>query len=306
MNTDPFLSQLISIHQLSAFMENPPKLFLNKALNIYYQNEEELLSEHELFQTGKLEEWGLKSELFDLLLYGEGFADEEEEKKYLFRLKQAGRIPLAGVGRISYEDIKEEIQPFEELFREIVGDRRKTPVEISVSLDDSQINGKIKTFFEDRIIYVCNSSSLLKHITRAWIQYLGIVATGISAHFYFIYRHKESLKVDEFTADKLSFSEAQNMLKKIVADFRNGHTDWFYFHPELGREELSVIQKDYYSFMGWYEEKMESTHEYRLKDIYLTKAVKNGFFEFENYPILQQNVLSFMLPLKENFPSLFE
>jgi len=296
----------ISIHQLSAFMENPPKVFLNKSLNIYYKNEEELLSEHELFQTGKLDEWGLKSELFDLLLYGEGFADEEEEKKFLFRLKQAGRIPLAGVGRISYQDIREEVQPFEELFREIAGDRKMTPVDISVSLDGSQINGKIKTFFEDRLIYVCNSSSLLKHITRAWIQYLGIVASGVSAHFYFIYRNKESYKVEELSSDKLSSSEAKDILKKIVADYKVGHTGWFFFHPEFARENLTNIEKDYSSFMGWYEERIESKYEYRLKDVYLTKAVRNGFFEFENYPILQQNVLSFMLPLKELFPSLFE
>jgi exonuclease V gamma subunit len=181
-----------------------------------------------------------------------------------------------------------------------------TPVDIYVSLDGSQINGKIKTFFEDRLIYVCNSSSLLKHITRAWIQYLGIVASGVSAHFYFIYRNKESYKVEELSSDKLSSSEAKDILKKIVADYKVGHTGWFFFHPEFARENLTNIEKDYSSFMGWYEERIESKYEYRLKDVYLTKAVRNGFFEFENYPILQQNVLSFMLPLKELFPSLFE
>jgi hypothetical protein len=96
------------------------------------------------------------------------------------------------------------------------------------------------------------------------------------------------------------------ILQKITADYRYGHTNWIYFHPELARENMKIIQYDYPEFIAWVEEKMESEYEYRLKDVYLMKAAENGFFAEENYESLRQNVLAFMSPLQTYFPTLFE
>lgn len=295
----------ISIQQLSAFMENPPKLYLNKALNIYYHDEEALLAEHELFQLNTLSDWGLKSELLDRCLYGDGFLNEEEEKKYIFWLKQSGRIPLAGVGNITYQTLREELVPLEEFFQEIVGSRKKTPKDISIYFRDSLVKGQITSCFEDRVIYVCNSSSILKYITRAWVQYLLIPASGNIAGFYFIYKQDKLLKVASLEPGQISEAQAKESLSKIIADYKSGHTEWIYFHPEFARDDLKIIQSEYDKFIGWYEETSDDDREYRLKDPYLLKAIENGFLDFRNYTSLQNNILSFMLPLKEYFPSIF-
>jgi exodeoxyribonuclease V gamma subunit len=296
----------ISIHQLSAFMENPPKLFLNKSLGVFYQDEEELIAEHELFQLDNLDDWGLKNDLIQQVLYGEGFEDEQQEKRYIFRLKQAGRIPLAGVGNIIYQEIREELSPYEQIFRDVAEKRKRTPTDISLKIDNSLINGQINNLFEDRMIYVCNSSSVLKHITRAWVQYLALPASGIKASLHFIYKKEKELDVVMLDSGQISQTEANDILKKIVSDYQLGHSDWFYFHPEMARDQLSVIKNEYNQFSHWYEKCMDNEREYRLKETYLMKAAENGFFEEVHYPLLQKNVLSFMQPIQEYFPSLFE
>ena len=296
----------INLKQLVSFMGNPPKLFLNKAMNVYYHDEEALLSEHEPFEMDALQEWGLKSELFEKILYGDGFADEETEKKLIQRLKQSGRIPLAGVGKIYYESIREELKPYEMIFNDVVAGRKQTSVEIKLPVDGSVLRGKINNFYENVLVYVCDSSSVSKHLIRAWIPYLGLLASGYKADFSFIYKKDGELFVEQLEAGSISAKEALTVLQKIAADYRYGHSSWFYFHPELARDNMKNIKGDYPEFIAWLEEIIESEYEYRLKDIYLMKAAENGFFAEENYESLRQNIIGFMTPLQTYFPTLFE
>jgi exonuclease V gamma subunit len=253
-----------------------------------------------------LQEWGLKAELFERILYGGGFPDEETEKKLIQRLKQSGRIPLAGVGKIYFESIKEELKPYEIVFKDVVAGRKQTPVEITLPIDVSVLKGKINNFYEDVLVYVCDSSSVSKHMIRAWIPYLGLLASGYEADFSFIYKKDGELLVEQLEVGSITAKDALTVLQKIAADYRYGHTNWFYFHPELARENMKNIQVDYPDFIAWIEDKMESEYEYRLKDIYLMKAAENGFFAEENFESLRQNVIEFMTPLQTNFPTLFE
>ena len=296
----------INTRQLASFMENPPKVFLNKALNIYYHDEEALLAEHELFEMNKLQEWSVKSGLFDHLIYGQGIADQEAEKKHLQRLKQSGKIPLAGFGKIYYDIIREEVLTYESVFREMLGDKKQTSVELLLQVDDSVIVGQIKNLYEDRFIYVCDSSSFKKHLIRAWVPYLALVASGYNTTFYFIYKKKNELSVEKLDAGVLAAADALAELQKIIVYYRQGHFGWFYFHPDLAKDNLKYFQSDYNTFINWYEDEVESPYSYSFKDPYLAKAVENGFLDEENFETLRQNMFAFMMPLQTYFPALFK
>ena len=92
----------------------------------------------------------------------------------------------------------------------------------------------------------------------------------------------------------------------MTAYYRQGHFGWFYFHPELVKNNLKNIQSDYNTFINWYDEEVESTYSYNLKDAYLTKAVENGFLDEENFETLRHNIIAFMMPFQTYFPALFK
>jgi exodeoxyribonuclease V gamma subunit len=303
--TPVFDFSALTLEQLQSFMENPPKVYLQKMLNVYYQDEEALIPDHEPFEMDRLQEWGIQNELFKKLFNSGILPESDAEKEWLRRLKQSGKIPLAAMGRASVQFIKEELEPYVATYRELTAGRKQRKIEIKLPLEQAVLSGNMDLVFDNRLIYVCDSSSVIKHLLRAWIRYITLVASGGPAELFFIYKTKQGIKWVECTDDQLSVAEAQRTLNQYYNFYCYGHTNWFYFHPELAREELKMIKADYLTFKSWYEETIENEREYRLKDPYLLKAVENGFYSETNFPVLQQQVLTIMQPLFERFPALF-
>jgi hypothetical protein len=84
-----------------------------------------------------------------------------------------------------------------------------------------------------------------------------------------------------------------------------GHSQFFHFHPNLAREKFTMLADDHEPFLDALEALEENQMNYDFDDMYLQKAIENGFFSEETYPVLKENVLGIMKPIEQLLPALF-
>jgi exodeoxyribonuclease V gamma subunit len=296
----------IPLANLASFMENPPKWYLNKALGIYYNDEEALIPEHELFTVDTLKGWAIKHALYKEMLYGETLPDEDQFKQLLKRLKQSGMIPLANVGKEVFLEYQEMVSPYVEAFRSFTNGNLPDKIEIHLPIGSSTLVGQIDMIFGENLIYFTDSSSIFKNLIRAWVYYLAALQKKSTLSFCFICKLNKQMQLLQLPAGTITDTEAKQILTNMMEHYRLGHFEWFRFFPELGRNGLKAVSGDYVSFVAWYNKIIDNKKEFRLKDQYLLKAAENGFYDASHYEELKNNVQMYMQPLANYFPSLFK
>lgn len=290
------IDPIIDIEVFVRFFQNPAKIYLQKKLNVYYNNDEVLLPDHELFELETLEAWSVKNALLPVKP-----EDLDEKVQEIIR---TGSYPLANMGKAIIKNAYEDIESIRYMFWEATNNLIEEEVSLDLQLSTCLLTGKIGRIYGDRFITICNSSDRMKYLLGGWLKYLALTASGKQLDW--VYIDKNATAPFKVVAGTIDQPTAKAILERLLDYFKSGHEDYFYFFPALASEAMGMIDNGYDSFWEDYEDTLEDEYDYRFKDQYLVKAIEHGFFAESNFQVLGANVHEIMDPLRELLPGLFE
>ena len=286
----------VEINQIAKFLQNPPKLYLTKQFNVYYNEDDLLLQDHELFEFDQLTKWGVQDDIMLL--------DDTQIAAYYQRKKQTGEIPLHNMGDATIREVVDAVAGLRGRFNQVKDNQVQRAIDINLQVDGSQIIGKIGAVFGDQFISICNSSQQLKYLIVAYTKYLALIAQGEKLGFVFISRKLDSDKI--IPAGTITQTNALNTLSRYLTFYKSGHSSYFNFWPALGQNNFEIVQGDYDDFWVDYEDARNNERDFTFNNEYLDKAIDNGFFSNAAYPGIQQNVNEIFESLKALLPKVFE
>lgn len=285
----------VDLDHLVAFLQNPPKTFLQRQFKVSYYDEEMLLPEHELFELDKLQQHALKQDLLGM--------EPEGIPAYAASQQRAGRLPLHNMGAALTAHIHDEMADIRADFMLAREGRAPRHADIEIPLTEGRLIGRIQGLYEEDLIAVCTSSNHFKYLLAAYVKYLALRAAGLDASLLFIAKSipgRHRIPRGAVTPD-----EALQRLDAFAGHYRMGHSQFFHFHPNLAREKFNMLADDHEPFLDALEALEENQMNYDFDDMYLQKAIENGFFSEETYPVLKENVLGIMKPIEQLLPALF-
>ena len=286
----------IAIDEIGKFLQNPPKLYFNKQLNVYYYEEEVLLQDHELFELDGLTAWSLQ----DASIY----LEEKAVLDFYAQAKKEGKLPLHNMGKVTFSNILNEASSLRLRFQEQRLDMEMQVYDVALAIDSSQLEGRVDHVYGNKFICVCTSSQHLKAFLKDYVRYLLLLANGYVLEMVFIAKQiKDNLYIP---AGEITQLEAFKTLEYYFNCYKQGHDTYFYFYYALGLNDLSILSEDYIEFMEAYENTKEKEMDFTFKDIYLEKAIEFGFFSEAHYSLLRSTTLALFTPIRNRLPDLFK
>jgi exodeoxyribonuclease V gamma subunit len=290
-----FTFEMVDINEIGRFMENPARYYLQKRFNIFYNAEDVLLVDHELFGFDQLTKWGVQDNIMT--------KTEDEVDVYKKSVKKSGKVPLHNFGEASIDIVIEGISELKQRLESFSNGLPKTAKEVKFDLDNSTIFGKIDCIYGNKFISICNSSDNLKYLLKSFIAYLGIVSNGASEiDFVFIAKEKEDAVLE---AGKITRQDARALLSNFLSYFKEGHSNYFNFFPAVGQDDMQMISKDYETFWDIYLDEKEDDKSFVFENDYLDTAVNHGFFNENKFLEIVGNVQAVFNPIKVHFPEFF-
>lgn len=293
--TQAFDLGVVDIDRLAAFLQNPPRTFLQRQFNISYHDEELLLPEHEVFELGNFGQHAVKQDLLRM--------ETAAVRDYAKAQQRAGRLPLHNMGPVLATHIHGGLSVLRSDFEAAREGRVEEHVDIDIPLSEGRLTGRIEHVYGDRLIEVCTSSNHYKYLVAGYVRYLALLASGRPAAFVFITGKIPGLHRIE--AGAIAQDEALRRLENFVGFFREGHRRFFPFHPNLARDEFKLLAGNYEAFSDALETQAESSWNHDFDDPYLQKAIEQGFFGENSYNELKGNALVIMDPIRQLMPALF-
>jgi exodeoxyribonuclease V gamma subunit len=296
IDSKAFNFDIVDINDLARFFQNPARHYLQKQFNIYYNDEDVLLKEHELFDIDQLTKWSVQDNVMAM--------NEDEIKDYYQDIKKSGKLPLSKMGKAMMDLIVEDINELRSSLKTFSQGYSNSVIDIHFELDNTLISGKVNSVYGNRYISVCNSSDQLKYLLKAFVIYLGIVASG-NTEIEFVFIAKKKKKVPIISPGQISKSRATEILSKYLSYFKTGHHTYFNFFPAIGNNNMKMISEHYEAFWDAYTDAIDDKNSFIFNDDYLDTAVSHGFFAPAVYDKLVSNVQSVFEPLKEQFTDYF-
>jgi len=226
----------ILLKDMVAFFKDAVRFFYNKRLGIYYNNTEITLNETELFELDALHQWQLKQQLMQS-------AAEPDIAQLREEWVRKGKLPLKQAGLSALQKIQDNITRFREAFRDEAGRQEPAQYPFSLSLGNDTLSGTLTGIYGGKYIYVCWSSSVLRHMIEVYLNVLAGVASGHIFSGVFIYG-KESPVVLPMNLSEISQSSALFRLMELRDLFRQGLEHMIPFVEVLYREHKIVDLMD--------------------------------------------------------------
>ena len=286
----------VTVDEIARFLQNPARLYLQKQFNIFYNEEEVLLKDHELFDFNQLGKWNVQDKIMLL--------NAEETEDYFEKEKKTGKIPLHNMGKAYIREVIDEVAQLRDRFNYAKGNETSRKVDINFAIDNTQIIGKVDSVFGEKYISICNSKQQLKYLIVAYVRYLAMLAEGKELEFVFISKYVNGLQI--IPAGIITQQEAIDTMSQYLEYYKNGHQNYFHFFPVIGKNEMEMISGNYETFMGIYEDARDKELDFSFEDDYLNKAIEHGFFDELVYLEIQQNVKAIFDPINFRLPLVFK
>ncbi|MBW8683817.1 exodeoxyribonuclease V subunit gamma [Chitinophaga rhizophila] len=284
----------IDLDELVRFFKNPFKAYYNKVLGIYYNDEQVLLNETEIFHLDSLQKWNLKNELLQM--------DSNAIANMKIRLVKTGRLPLKNMAYVALQQIEAEVNPVREKFRMCINGAEETAVQINLDIAGTLLKGTIHSVFDNKLVQVSWSKREDKYLMEAYIRYLAGRAAGVLTGMYFI---SGATKKEAFEAMPLTQEEALKRLKALVRIFKEGFDSITPFYPDFDIKPADVAELDFAKFSKKVEKALDKGDDITI-DPYISREYENGFFKEETtldmYKVICSHVL---LPLAEIIPGYY-
>jgi exodeoxyribonuclease V gamma subunit len=290
---EPMQFDEISLDAMIRFFKNPFKGYYNNVLKIFYQDEEELIDENEIFELDHLQQWALKQSL--LLM------DDDATNTLKDKLVKTGQLPLKNMADVTLENIAADIADVKTIFTTCIGKDNAKSESIEIKLTNTTIKGNITNIYGDKMVVISFSSNECKYLLEAYIKSLAACAAGLTVNLHYISAKKNG----EYIAAQLTQEEALSRLEGLLDLYKLGHKEILMFYPdfkiapaaldELGLPDFFKAVKDVVTPFG-----------YDCDDNYLLKEYANGIFNKElalkNFKV---NCELLLKPLAQLFPSFY-
>lgn len=280
----------IDIHEFQRFLSNPLKGYFNRALGIYYNEEEVLAETTEKFSLNPLE----ISQLKNKLLEAEAFTLETIASDELKR----GNLPLKNMARAIVNDTTAQIEGAKENYEHLRNGNQPESIDIDLTISNSVLKGKIDGIFGDRLIITSFSARENKHLFRGYLYYLIATASGKNLKLTFISKEKG---VHE--AEKLNREESISRLAELIAFYKDAHKEVNCFFFEFETEPAKVSGFTAESFQAaavkLFENEMFPCH-----DAYASCGYRVGLYNRDSaYQAFQRGAELLLHPLVSLFPN---
>ncbi|MCF6402593.1 exodeoxyribonuclease V subunit gamma [Chitinophaga filiformis] len=291
---EPLVLEEVDLDELVRFFKNPFKAYYNKVLGIYYNDEQVLLNETEIFHLDSLQKWNLKNELLQM--------DANAIANMKIRLVKTGRLPLKNMAYVALQQIESEVQPVRDKYRTCINGAEEQSVQVNLDIEGTLLKGTIHSVFDGKLVQVSWSKREDKYLIEAYIRYLAGRAAGVLTGMCFI---SGASKQEAFEAMPLEQDEALRRLTALMDIFRDGFERITPFYPDFDIKPADVADLDFGKFVKKVDKALDKGDD-RTVDPYIFREYENGFFSDEatldTYKIICAHVL---LPLAELIPGYY-
>ncbi|UPK71757.1 exodeoxyribonuclease V subunit gamma [Chitinophaga filiformis] len=291
---EPLVLEEVDLDELVRFFKNPFKAYYNKVLGIYYNDEQVLLNETEIFQLDSLQKWNLKNELLQM--------DATAIANMKIRLVKTGRLPLKNMAYVALQQIESEVRPVRDKYRTCINGAEEESVQVNLDIEGTLLKGTIHSVFNGKLVQVSWSKREDKYLIEAYIRYLAGRAAGVLTGMCFI---SGASKQEAFEAMPLAQEEALRRLTALMEIFREGFERITPFYPDFDIKPADVAELDFSKFVKKVDKALDKGDDSTV-DPYISREYENGFFNDEatldTYKTICTHVL---LPLAEMIPGYY-
>ncbi|HET8829093.1 MAG TPA: exodeoxyribonuclease V subunit gamma, partial [Pelobium sp.] len=295
----------ISVTDFINFFKNPFKAYFNKVLAIYYNEQDSLLAETELFGMDTLQNWHLKQNLL--------YTNENEQDQLKQKMIKTGALPLKNMANVAFENIEDDVSAIRVLFKECVGDFKEEKVRIDLNIEKASYHfiGAIDGIYGDKLVVVSWSKSETKYLLDAYLKYLFVQASGLNLKLYFISAQAEMV----FKATEIDAATARQKLIELSDLYIIGHETILPFYPDFKFMPKDMAELTFAKFKKVVDDKLNN-YKFPSNDAYIMQKYKDGYFnnqladfeqeENEVYVNFKDNFTKIIGPLAQLFPNYFK
>jgi exodeoxyribonuclease V gamma subunit len=256
----------IPLENFIAFFKNPFKLYYNKVLAVYYNEEEVLLADTELFELDSLQKWQLKQKML--------FIPEDELDAYRLRAVKTGALPLNRMSELVMEQTQTEVLPAKAKVDACIADNVQRSESISVRIGDATIVGNIDRLYGNKMLITSFSKRDAKYHLESYLRHLVVTAAGlpIATHYIPGLQGSETILVPElFTQEG-----AKEALQPLVELYCAGHVQPLLFSPDLELDGNKLAGFDDAGFAAYLARTIGGEFG-GVHDPYIMKEYENGY-----------------------------
>ncbi|MFT4062490.1 MAG: exodeoxyribonuclease V subunit gamma [Edaphocola sp.] len=288
----------LRLSELLVFYKNSLKTYYNKTLGIYLNNEDTVLPETELFELNGLEQWQIKNSM-------EGVRNEEDlrvQKDYWVR---NGWLPLKNVGTAQTLELYNEAAPALAMLRTESKGNEKKSTNISVSLGTTVLYGELPSVYGEKLIVVCWSSNIMRHLVQAYIMALAGIAAGAANELSVINGYKGSV-VYKARLQGTDRQRATEALERLVALYKDGLQHKIIFADYLYKDWKKTQPANDQQLANMIKEKLLDGHHATANDPYMEQEIANGYIDTPGISDTYNTAASLVLaPLNHIFSDYF-
>ena len=257
----------IPLEGFVSFFKNPFKLYYNKVLGIYYNEEEVLLADTEVFELNSLQQWQLKQDVL--------FIPEEALPDYRDKGVRTGQLPLSRMSEIVLEQTHSDVLPAKLLVEQCIAGNEESVISINLEIDGTVISGTLNRIYGGKLLITSFSKKDTKYHLECWLRHLIAASAGtpVATHYISGRNAKQAI----IPIDYITQEQAVNQLQQLLHLFRQGHRSPLLFTPDLDIKADKLAAMDAAGFAAQLDKSIGG--EYGLQDAYLCKEYENGYLD---------------------------
>ena len=168
----PEEAKTIELGQLCRFLANPAKFLINRRLNIYLDEGDGVLEEHEPFQLSGLEKYQLEQDLF-------GRALEKGNLQDFFPIIRAsGQLPHGTPGELLYDQSRAEVEAFLRDLLPYLEGKILQPLEVDLMIGGFRLVGRLENIYAAGLLRFRYASVKPRDRLNLWVHHLVLNMTG--------------------------------------------------------------------------------------------------------------------------------
>ncbi|BBB29066.1 exodeoxyribonuclease V subunit gamma [Neptunomonas japonica] len=228
-------NDVLELDDLIAFYRHPIQFFFQKRMQIYFRDDELVLSDEEPFSLEPLIDYKLRKRLLQSAVRGDGL---QTTAHYI---RQAGILPVGKAGDI---ELSKRVHDIGELYEKMqplmAGSPRRLEINLAFEeLEQSlQLQGWINDVYPSGVLKYDVSKVSGRHRFMTWIQHLACCAAGLSERT--VYRGLS----EQFSFKPLPADLAYAQLSRLVRVYLEGQRLPLNWVPEPAWKWLSLRQND--------------------------------------------------------------
>jgi exodeoxyribonuclease V gamma subunit len=274
----------LSVYTFVSFFENPVEWYYKNVLNINFEETDDTLPETELFSLDNLERWIIKNELLRV-------NDNEIDLYYANAIKE-GKLPLKNSGRVTLDEIVQEIAIIKSGYQSLTLNREEKSVDIDLTIDNFRITGAIDSVYGDEYIaYTFSDNS--KHWVAACLKTLMLCATNKIKAALFLDRDGGKTAIPVLKAE-----DARSKIKLLLEYLNRGSQEPLKFTLKASEAALKKTGDIEKVIKAIKSEAYGNRFSGMEPDPYIKILYEEGYFEdFDEKNLSEIKVLSGLLNL---------